>query len=91
MIIIIDINNALCKLNALSSKKNKNNINKLIDLMKINQKISKFFNSKTVFASFVLFVISILMTFETIIEFFIEIFKMMQFNNARAIIANEVQ
>ena len=59
--------------------------------MKINQKISKSFNSKTVFASFVLFVVSISITFEKIIESFIKTFKIMQLNNVYAITANEMQ
>ena len=38
-----------------------------------------------------LFVVSISMTFEKIVEFFIETFKIIQFNNICAIIANEIQ
>ena len=88
---MIDINDVLRELNILNSKKNKNNIDKLMNLMKIDQKINKSFNSETIFASFVLFVVSISMTFEKIVEFFIETFKIMQFNNVYAIIANEMQ
>ena len=36
VIIMIDINDALQKLNVLSSKKSKNNIDKLINLIKID-------------------------------------------------------
>ena len=70
IIVIIDINNVLRELNILSSKKSKNNINKLMNLIKINQKINKLFNSKTVFASFVLFVVSISITFKKLLIFF---------------------
>ena len=36
VIVIIDINDTLQKLNVLSSKKSKNNINKLINLIEID-------------------------------------------------------
>ena len=90
MIVMIDINDVLQELNVLSSKKNKNNINKLIDLIKTDQKINKSFNSETAFASFVLLTISTQITFEKIIEFLIKTFKIMYFNNAQAIIVNKV-
>ena len=48
-----------------------------MNLMRIDQKINKSFNSKTVFAFSVLSVVLISMTFEKIVEFFIEIFKIM--------------
>ena len=86
-----DINHALQELNILSSKESKNSIDKLIDLIEIDQKTSKFFNSKTVFASFILSVVSISIIFEKIIEFLIKAFKIMHFNSARAVIANEMQ
>ena len=88
---MIDINNVLRELNVLSSKENKNNIDKLMNLMKINQKTSKFFNLKTVFAFSVLLVVSISITSEKIVESFIETFKIIQLNNVRVIIANEMQ
>ena len=46
VIIMTDINDALRKLNALNLKENKNNIDKLINLIKTNQKTNKSFNSK---------------------------------------------
>ena len=91
IIVIIDINNALRELNVLNSKENKNNIDKLMNLMKTDQKTNKFFSSKTIFASFVLSVVLVSMTFKKIVVFFIEKFKIMQLNNARAITANEIQ
>ena len=87
---MIDINDALQELNVLNLKENKNNINKLINLIKIDQKTNKSFNFKTTFASFVLSTISTQITSEKIIEFFNEIFKIMHFNNARAVIVDEV-
>ena len=62
-----------------------------MNLIKINQKINKSFSSETVIASFVLSIISIRITFKRIIEFFIETFKIMNFNNVRAVIVDEVQ
>ena len=59
VIVMIDINDALRELNVLNSKKNKDNIDKLIDLIKTNQKINKSFNFETAFAPSVLSTISI--------------------------------
>ena len=91
VIIMININNALRKLNVLSLKKNKNNIDKLINLIETNQKTNKSFNSETAFAFSVLSTVSTQITFEKIIESFIEAFKIMHFNNARTVIVDEVQ
>ena len=88
---MIDINNALEKLNVLSSKKNKNNIDKLIDLIKIDQKTNKSFSSEITSASSVSSTISIQIIFEKIIKSFIETFKIMHFSNARAVIVDEIQ
>ena len=91
VIVMIDINDVSRKLNALSSKESKNSIDKLIDLIETNQKSSKSFSSETVFASSVLPATSTQIMFEKIIESFIETFKIMHFNNARAIIVNKIQ
>ena len=91
VIVMIDINDALQKLNILNSKENKNSIDKLINLIETDQKTNKSFNFETAFASFVLSTISIQITFEKIIESFIETFKIMHFNNARTIIVDKVQ
>ena len=91
VIVLIDIKNVLQELNVLNSKENKNNIDKLIDLIENDQKVNKFFSSETVFALFILSIISTQITFEKIIEFFIKAFKIMHFNNAQAIIVDKVQ
>ena len=78
-----DINNALQKLNVLNSKKNKNSIDKLINLIKTNQKTNKSFSPETAFAPSVLSEISTQIMFEKIIEFLIKAFKIMHFNSAR--------
>ena len=87
---MIDINDTLRKLNVLNSKKNKDNIDKLINLIRTNQKTNKSFNSKTTFALSVLSAIPTQIMFKKIIKFFIEIFKIMHFNNARAVIVDEI-
>ena len=86
-----DINDALQELNVLNSKKIKNNIDKLINLIKTNQKTNKSFSSEIAFVFSILSTISTQITFEKIIEFLIETFKIMHFNNARAVIVDEVQ
>ena len=91
IIVIIDINAALQKLNVLSSKKNKNNIDKSIDLLEIDQKINKFFSFETAFVSSILSAISTKIRFKKIIMSFIETVKVMHFNNARAVIVDEIQ
>ena len=91
VIVMIDINDVLRKLNVLKLKKSKDNIDKLIDLIRIDQKINKSFNSKTTFAPFILSAISTQITFEKIIKFFIEAFKIMHFNNVQTIIVDEIQ
>ena len=90
VIVMININDVLRKLNVLSSKGNKNSIDKLIDLIETNQKTNKFFSSETTFALSVLSTISIQITFKKIIESFIEVFKIMHFNNARTVIVDKV-
>ena len=88
---MIDINNALRELNVLNSKENKDSIDKLINLIKTNQKTNKSFSSETAFTSLVLSTTSTQIMFEKIIKFFMETFKIMHFNNARAVIVNKVQ
>ena len=59
VIVMIDINDALRKLNVLNLKGNKNNIDKLINLIETNQKTNKSFSLETAFAHSVLSAISI--------------------------------
>ena len=91
VIVMIDINDALRKLNVLSSKKSKDSIDKLIDLIKTNQKTNKSFSPETAFAPSVLSAIPTQITFEKIIESLIEAFKIMYFNNARTVTVDEIQ
>ena len=91
VIVMIDINDALRELNILNSKKNKSNIDKLINLIKTNQKTNRSFSFKIAFTSSVLSPISTQITCEKIIEFFIETFKIMHLNNAQAITVDKIQ
>ena len=88
---MIDINNVLRELNVLNSKESQDSIGKLINLIETDQKTNKSFSSETIFAPSVLSAISTQITFEKIIKSFIETFKIMHFNNARAVIVDEVQ
>ena len=90
VIVMIDINDALRELNVLNSKKNKNSIDKLIDLIEIDQKTNRFFSLETIFASSVLPASSTQITFKKIIEFLIKAFKIMHFNNTQTIIVDEI-
>ena len=90
VIVIIDINDALQKLNVLNSKKNKDNIGRLMNLTRIDQKTNKSFCSEIIFASSILPAISIQITFKKIIKSFIKVFKIMHFNNAREVIVDEI-
>ena len=90
IIVITDINNALRELNVLNSKKSKDNMNKLMNLIEIDQKTNKPFSFETIFASFVLSTVSTQIMFKKIIESFIKTFKIMHFNNARTIIVDEI-
>ena len=88
---MIDINDTLQKLNVFSSKKSKNSIDKLINLIKTDQKINKSFSFETAFVSFVLSAAPTQIMFEKIIDLLIEAFKIMHFNNTQTVIVDKVQ
>ena len=69
----------------------KNNIAKLINSIRTDQKISKSFNFETIFAFFILLAIFASMMFDKTIESFTKVFKILYFNNVRTIIVNDVQ
>ena len=62
----------------------------MINLIKIDQKTNKSVSSETIFALSVLSAISTQIMFEKIIESLIEVFKIIYFNNARAVIVDKV-
>ena len=59
--------------------------------MKTDQKTSKSFSSKTIFTFSILFAVSASMTFDKTIKSFTKVFKIIYFNNARAITVDDVQ
>ena len=91
MIVVTDINNILQKFNILNLKKSKDNIDKLMNLIKIDQKTNKYFSFKIVFTFSILSAISISIIFKEIIKSCIKLLKIMHLNNIRALIVNKIQ
>ena len=91
VIVMTNINNVLRELNVLSFKKNQNNIEKLMNMIKNDCIVTKSFIAKNVFILSILSMIIIFMTLNKMIKFFIKIFKIMQLNNVKVVIANDVQ
>ena len=91
VIVMTNINNVLRELNVLSFKKSQNNIKKLMNMIKNDRIVAKSFTAKNVFVSSILLMITAFVTSDKTIEFFTEIFKIMQLNNVKAVIANDVQ
>ena len=91
VIVMTNINNVLRKLNVLNFKKNQNNIEKLINMIKNDCIVAKSFTAKNVFVLLILFMIIVFMTSNKTIKFFIKIFKIMQLNNVKVVTANDVQ
>ena len=91
VIVMTNINNVLRKLNVLNFKKNQNNIKKLINMIKNDCIAAKSFIAKNAFVSLILLVIIVFVTSNKTIKFFIKIFKIMQLNNVKIVIANDVQ
>ena len=91
VIVITNINNILRKLNVLNFKKNQNNIKKLMNMIKNNRIVTKSFLAKNIFISSILsMIISFIISNKTI-KSFTEIFKIMQLNNIKIVITNDVQ
>ena len=86
-----NINDVLRKLNVLNFKKSQNNIKKLMNMIKNDRIVIKSFIAKNVFASSILSIIIVFVTLNKTIKFFIKIFKIMQLNNIKIMIANDVQ
>ena len=91
VIIMTNINNVLHKLNILNFKKSQNNIKKLMNMIENNRIVAKSFIAKNAFTSLSLLMIIVFMTLNKTIKFFIKIFKIMQLNNIKIVIANDVQ
>ena len=91
VIVIININDVLRKLNILNFKKNQNNIKKLMNIIKNDHIIAKLFIVENIFILLILLTIIVFVTSNKMIKFFIKIFKIMQLNNVKVVIANDVQ
>ena len=91
VIVMTNINNVLRKLNVLNFKKSQNNIEKLMNIIKNDYIITKSFTAKNVFIFSILLMIIVFVTLNKIIKFFIKIFKIMQLNSVKIVIANNVQ
>ena len=86
-----NINNVLRKLNVLNFKKSQNNIKKLMNMIRNDRIVAKLFIAKNVFTSSILSVIIVFVTLNKTIKSFTKIFKIMQLNNVKVVIANDVQ
>ena len=91
VIVMMNINNILRELNVLNFKKSQNNIEKLMNMIKNDRIVAKSFIAKNVFISSILFIIIIFVISNKTIKFFTKIFKIMQLNNVKVVIANDVQ
>ena len=88
---MIDINDVLRELNVLSFKKSQNNIKKLMNIIETDYIVTKSFIIENVFALSILLAISASVTSNKMIKLFIKVFKIMQLNNVKVVIANDVQ
>ena len=86
-----NINDVLRELNVLNFKKSQNNIEKLMNMIKNDCIVAKPFIAKNVFILSILSMIIIFMTSNKTIKSFIKIIKIMQLNNVKVVIANDVQ
>ena len=85
------INNVLRELNVLNFKKSQNNIKKLMNMIKNDRIVAKSFIAKNAFASLILSIIIVFMISNKVIKSFTKVFKIMQLNNVKIVIANDVQ
>ena len=90
VIVMTNINNVLRKLNVLNFKKSQNNIEKLMNMIKNNYIATKSFITKNVFILSILSIITVFMILNKMIKFFINVFKIIQLNNIKVMIANNV-
>ena len=91
VIVMMNINNVLHKLNVLNFKKSQNNIKKLMNMIKNNRIVAKSFIAKNVFILSILFIITAFVISNKTIKSFTKIFKIMQLNNVKIMTANDVQ
>ena len=77
VIIMTNINTVLRKLNVLSFKKNQNNIEKLMNIIRKNCTVTKSFIAKNAFILSILLIIIVFVILNKIIKFFTKTFKIM--------------
>ena len=90
IIVMTNINDVLRKLNVLNFKKSQNNIKKLMNMIKNDRIIAKSFIVENIFISSILSTIAVSVISNKMIKFFIKIFKIMQLNSVKIVIANDV-
>ena len=86
-----NINNVLRELNVLNFKKSQNNIKKLMNMIRNDRTAAKSFTAENVFASSILSMIIIFVISNKTIKFFTKVFKIMQLNSVKIVIADDVQ
>ena len=91
VIVMTNINDVLRKLNVLNFKESQNNIKKLMNMIKNDRIVAKSFIAENVFALLILLIIIVFVISNKTIKSFIKIFKIMQLNNVKIVIANDVQ
>ena len=91
VIVMTNINDVLRELNVLSFKKSQNNIEKLMNMIENDRTAAKSFTAENAFASSILSVIIVFVILNKTIKSFTEIFKIMQLNNVKIVITNDVQ
>ena len=91
IIVMININDVLRKLNVLNFKKSQNNIKKLMNMIKNDRIVAKSFTAKNAFVLLILSIIIVFVILNKAIKSFIKIFKIMQLNNVKIVTANDVQ
>ena len=91
VIVMTNINNVLRKLNVLNFKKSQNNIKKLMNMIENDYIAAKSFIAKNVFVLLILSIIIVFVTSNKTIKFLTKIFKIMQLNNVKVVITNDVQ
>ena len=91
VIVMTNINDVLRELNVLNFKKNQNNIEKLINMIENDCIIAKSFIVENVFVLSILSTIAVFVISNKTIKSFIKVFKIMQLNNVKVVIANNVQ
>ena len=87
---MININDVLRELNILSFKKYQNSIKKLMNIIKTDHTVTKLFIIKNIFIFLILSTILVSVILNKILKFFVETFEIMQLNNIKIVIVNNI-